>query len=54
MAYVAISLPVVGDGLASQKWGLGPAGVWFSVAVAGLAVAALVALVVDQRRVEYA
>ncbi len=54
VAYVAISLPVVGDGLASQKWGLGPAGVWFSVAVAGLAVAALVALVVDQRRVEYA
>ena len=54
VAYVAISLPVVGDGLASQKWGLEAAGVWFSVAVAVLAVVALVALVVDQRRTEYA
>jgi len=54
VAYVAISLPVVGDGLASQTWGLGPAGVWFSLGVAVLAVVALVALVVDQRRAEYA
>lgn len=50
VAYVAISLPVVGDGIASQRWGLGPAGVWFSAGVAALSVVALVALVVDQRR----
>lgn len=50
VAYVAISLPVVGEGLASQRFGLVPAGTWFSVAVAVLAVVALVALVVDQRR----
>lgn len=50
VAYVAISLPVVGDGLASQRWGVQPAGVAFSVAVTVLAVVALVALLVDQRR----
>ena len=50
VAYVAISLPVVGDGLASQRWGLVPAGVAFSLAVALLSVVALLTLVVDQRR----
>jgi MFS family permease len=48
--YVAISLPVVGVGAASQAWGLVTAGVVFSVAVAVLAVVALVALLVLQRR----
>lgn len=42
--YVAISLPVVGVGAASQAWGLVPAGVAFAIAVAVLAAAALVAL----------
>lgn len=48
--YVAISLPVVGVGWASQVWGLVTAGVVFAVGVAVLAVVALGALVVLQRR----
>jgi MFS family permease len=48
--YVAISLPVVGVGAASQAWGLVTAGVVFAGAVAVLAVIALVALLVLQRR----
>jgi hypothetical protein len=48
--YVAISLPVVGVGAASQAWGLVPAGVVFAIAVAVLALAALAALLVLQRR----
>jgi hypothetical protein len=47
--YVAISLPVVGVGAASQAWGLVTAGVVFAVAVAVLAVIALIALLVLQR-----
>jgi hypothetical protein len=47
--YVAISLPVVGVGAASQAWGLVTAGVVFAVAVAVLAAIALVALLVLQR-----
>ncbi|GAA2324159.1 MFS transporter [Streptomyces kunmingensis] len=43
--YVAISLPVVGLGAASQAWGLRTAGVWFCVAAAALAVAAWASLV---------
>lgn len=53
-AYVAISFPVIGDGLASQRWGFEPAGVAFSVGVGVLDVMALVALVLDQRRVRQA
>ena len=34
VAYVAISLPVVGEGLAARDWGLRTAGVSFAVAVA--------------------
>lgn len=50
VAYVAISLPVVGEGLAAQRWGLTPAGSWFAGGVAVLSALALVTLVVDQRR----
>ncbi len=50
VAYVALSLPVVGDGLASQRFGLVPAGVAFSLGVSALALIALGALMVDQRR----
>ncbi|MDQ2757288.1 MAG: MFS transporter [Actinomycetota bacterium] len=50
VAYVAISAPVVGDGLASRRFGLVPTGVAFSLGVAALALVALAALVVDQRR----
>lgn len=48
--YVALSLPVVGIGAASQAWGLVPAAIVFAVAVAVLALAALAALLVQQRR----
>ncbi len=36
VAYVAISLPVVGVGVAAQHWGLRTAGVGFAIAIAVL------------------
>lgn len=50
VAYVAISVPVVGGGLASERYGLVPAGVAFSLGVAALSLVALVTLVLDRRR----
>lgn len=50
VCYLAISLPVVGVGAASQAWGLRTAGVVFCLLVALLAVVALAALLVLQRR----
>jgi MFS family permease len=50
VAYVAISLPVVGEGLAAQAWGLRTAGVSFAVAVAILAVVCLAAILVREAR----
>ncbi|GJF15889.1 MFS transporter [Mycolicibacterium cyprinidarum] len=50
VAYVAISLPVVGEGLATQAWGLRTAGVTFAVAVAVLAAACLAAILVQEAR----
>ncbi len=50
VAYVAISVPVIGEGLAAQEWGLTSAGTSFSAAVAVLAALALITLVIDQRR----
>jgi MFS family permease len=44
VAYVAISLPVVGEGLAAHAWGLRTAGVSFAVIVAVLAGICLVAI----------
>lgn len=49
VAYVAISLPVVGEGLAAQAWGLRTAGVSFAVAVAVLAVLCLAAILWRER-----
>jgi MFS family permease len=48
IAYVAISLPVVGEGLAARDWGLRTAGVSFAVAVAILASVCLVAILVQE------
>lgn len=48
IAYVAISLPVIGEGLAAQHWGLRAAGVSFAVGVAILAIICLVAIVVRE------
>ena len=47
--YVALSIPVIGVGAAAQAVGLVPAGVGFSVLVALLALAALVALLRGRR-----
>jgi MFS family permease len=50
VAYVAISIPVIGVGLAAQNWGLKPAGVTFSLAVAVLAALCLVGVLWQERR----
>ena len=50
VAYVAISLPVVGAGLAAQAWGLRTAGEVFALAVAALALVCLGAILVQERR----
>ncbi|WP_272937627.1 MFS transporter [Mycolicibacterium tusciae] len=50
VAYVAISLPVVGEGLAAQAWGLRTAGVSFAVAVAILAGVCLAAILAREAR----
>jgi MFS family permease len=46
IAYVAISLPVVGEGIAGEDWGLQTAGVTFAIAVAILAAVCLVGILV--------
>jgi MFS family permease len=50
IAYVAISLPVVGVGLAGQRWGLQTAGETFAIAVAVLSAICLVAILVEEAR----
>ena len=50
VAYVAISLPVVGEGLVAQHWGLRTAGISFAIAVAVLAMVCLAAIVVQENR----
>jgi MFS family permease len=50
VAYVAISLPVVGEGVAAQHWGLQTAGVTFAIAVAILSAVCLVGILVLETR----
>ncbi|WP_410506808.1 MFS transporter [[Mycobacterium] appelbergii] len=50
IAYVALSVPVVGVGLAAQDWGLRTAGVTFAGVVGGLAVICLVAILWQEKR----
>jgi predicted MFS family arabinose efflux permease len=50
VAYVAISLPVVGAGLAAHAWGLRTAGEVFGAAVGVLAALCLAAILVQERR----
>jgi MFS family permease len=50
VAYVAISLPVVGEGIAARQWGLQTAGETFAIAVAVLAAMCLVAILVLEAR----
>jgi MFS family permease len=49
VAYIAISVPVIGEGLASQHWGLRTAGVTFALVVAVLSAACLAAVLVQER-----
>jgi MFS family permease len=49
VAYVAISLPVIGEGLAAQSVGLQTAGVGFAIAVAVLATVCLTAILLRER-----
>jgi MFS family permease len=48
VAYVAISLPVIGEGLAATAWGLRTAGIAFALAVAVLAAICLAAVLVQE------
>ena len=50
VAYVAISLPVIGEGFVARVWGLQTAGVVFAAAVAVMALVCLVAIVARERR----
>ncbi len=50
VAYVAISIPIVGEGIAASHWGLKTSGVVFNVAVGVLALIALVSTAVAVRR----
>jgi MFS family permease len=50
VAYVAISLPVVGEGLAAQHLGLRTAGVSFAVAIGVLSAICLVMILLQERR----
>ncbi|KAA0080831.1 MFS transporter [Mycolicibacterium sp. P9-64] len=50
VAYVAISLPVVGEGLAAQHWGLRTAGVSFAIAIGVISAICLVMILVQERR----
>jgi predicted MFS family arabinose efflux permease len=50
VAYVAISVPVIGEGLAAQAWGLTSSATVFAVLVGALAAIALGILAVDQHR----
>jgi MFS family permease len=51
VAYIAISLPVIGAGVAAQLWGLRTAGITFSLAVSALAAICLTAILVQESRV---
>jgi MFS family permease len=50
VAYIAISLPVIGEGVIADRWGLRSAGIGFAVAVGVLAAGCLAALLTRQPR----
>ncbi|MGY4711167.1 MFS transporter [Mycolicibacterium sp. CBM1] len=50
VAYIAISIPVIGEGFAAQAWGLRTAGVVFATAVGVLALACLTAILWQETR----
>ncbi|HME49224.1 MFS transporter [Mycobacterium sp.] len=50
VAYIAISVPVIGGGLAAEAWGLRTAGIAFALAVCALAAICLAAVLAEERR----
>jgi MFS family permease len=50
VAYIGISLPVIGEGLAAEAWGLRTAGAAFALAVAALTAVCLVAILMREGR----
>lgn len=50
VAYIAISLPVIGEGLVADRWGLRGAGIGFAVSVCVLAASCLIVLLTRQPR----
>ncbi|MDL9936765.1 MFS transporter [Gordonia sp. ABSL1-1] len=52
VAYVALSIPIIGEGIAASHWGLRTAGVAFNIAVAALAAIALILTVIAARRAD--
>jgi MFS family permease len=50
VVYIGLSLPVIGEGLAAQAWGLRTAGTVFALAVSALAAVCLAAVLVEERR----
>lgn len=50
VAYVALSLPVIGMGAAAQQWGLEAAGEMFAAIVGVLALLCLIAILIQERR----
>lgn len=50
VAYIAISIPVIGEGFAAQAWGLRTGGTVFAVAVGVLALACLAAILWQESR----
>ena len=50
VAYIGLSVPIIGEGFASEAWGLRTAGIVFALAAAGLATACLAAVMARERR----
>jgi MFS family permease len=50
VAYVAISLPVIGEGLAARAWDLRKAGIVFAIAVSALAAVCLAGVLIEEMR----
>ena len=50
VAYIAISIPVIGEGFAAQAWGLRTSGIVFAAAVGVLALACLAAILWQESR----
>ncbi|MBI3690659.1 MAG: MFS transporter, partial [Mycolicibacterium aromaticivorans] len=50
VAYIAISIPVIGEGFAAQAWGLRTGGTVFAIGVGVLALACLAAILWQESR----